>query len=237
MASGRAAADHDLPQSAAGADDRPAGHAVQCLRAACSMRGSREPLPAAPMMHRAGDAEGRELRRHRPAGHLHPSRHWRRNAAADHHPARAQPARHARCKPSIFSPIHAPSADQRASAARRCRCRPRASCSTMARSSAACACSGRWNIHHAAGHGRNPLAGGRPRGFAAAWAAEIAQIPEFTDSTIHIVAGLLLPIWKRLPDESTRVYRLQTDDGERIIGRRVSPAWAANASTIGAPSR
>ena len=30
-----------------------------------------------------------------------------------------------------------------------------------------------------------------------------------------------------LPNESTRVYRLQTDDGERIIGRKVSPAWVA----------
>jgi hypothetical protein len=39
----------------------------------------------------------------------------------------------------------------------------------------------------------------------------------------------LLPIWKRLPNESTRVYRLQTDEGERIVGRKVSPAWAANA--------
>lgn len=64
--------------------------------------------------------------------------------------------------------------------------------------------------------------------------AELADIPEFSDSTIHIVAGLLLPIWKRLPDESTRVYRLQTDAGERIIGRRVSPAWAANAASQGA---
>jgi len=65
--------------------------------------------------------------------------------------------------------------------------------------------------------------------FAAAWNREVAQVPEFSDSTIHIVAGLLLPIWKRLPNESTRVYRLQTDEGERIIGRRVSPAWVAGA--------
>jgi predicted RNA methylase len=69
--------------------------------------------------------------------------------------------------------------------------------------------------------------------FAAAWNAELAQVPEFVDSTIHIVAGLLLPIWKRLPNESTRVYRLQTDDGERIIGRRVPPAWAAGAMAAG----
>ncbi|QEU09261.1 methylase [Paracoccus yeei] len=72
--------------------------------------------------------------------------------------------------------------------------------------------------------------------FAAAWWAELNDVPEFSDSTIHIVAGLLLPIWKRLPNESTRVYRLQTDGGERIIGRRVSPAWAANAVTTGATS-
>ncbi|MGE0678896.1 strawberry notch-like NTP hydrolase domain-containing protein [Pseudolabrys sp.] len=69
--------------------------------------------------------------------------------------------------------------------------------------------------------------------FSRAWSAELADVPEFTDSEIHIVAGLLLPIWKRLPNESTRVYRLQTDDDERIIGRKVSPAWAANATEIG----
>lgn len=72
--------------------------------------------------------------------------------------------------------------------------------------------------------------------FAAAWNREVAQVPEFSDSTIHIVAGLLLPIWKRLPNESTRVYRLQTDEGERIIGRRVSPAWVAGALATG-PAR
>ncbi|MGD9865097.1 MAG: strawberry notch-like NTP hydrolase domain-containing protein, partial [Pseudodonghicola sp.] len=69
--------------------------------------------------------------------------------------------------------------------------------------------------------------------FALAWQAEMDEVPEFTDSILHMVTGLLLPIWKRLPQDSSRVYRLQTDEGERIIGRRVSPAWAANASTSG----
>ncbi|RTL94232.1 methylase [Ancylobacter aquaticus] len=72
--------------------------------------------------------------------------------------------------------------------------------------------------------------------FVAAWNREVAEVPTFSESTIHIVAGLLLPVWKRLPNESTRVFRLQTDDGERIIGRRVSPAWAANAASTGAAS-
>lgn len=71
--------------------------------------------------------------------------------------------------------------------------------------------------------------------FRAAWAAEIAQVPEFDTSELHIVTGLLLPIWKRLPEESTRVYRLRTDDGTTIVGRRVSPAWAANAVSADAP--
>ena len=62
------------------------------------------------------------------------------------------------------------------------------------------------------------------RTFADVWEAEFAAVPAYTESTFHIVAGLLLPIWTRLPDKSCRVYRLQTDEGERVIGRLVSPA-------------
>ena len=70
--------------------------------------------------------------------------------------------------------------------------------------------------------------------FASAWTVEVADVPAFSESTIHVVSGLLLPIWKRLPNESPRVYRLQTNDGERIIGRKVSPTLVAGALAMGA---
>jgi predicted RNA methylase len=72
--------------------------------------------------------------------------------------------------------------------------------------------------------------------FARAWDKELAEVPAFTDSDLHIVTGLLLPIWKRLPDDSMRVYRLQTDAGERIIGRLVSPAWVAQTADAETPT-
>ena len=72
--------------------------------------------------------------------------------------------------------------------------------------------------------------------FIAAWNAELLGVPEFTESQMQIVTGLLLPIWKRLPSESCRVYRLQTDEGERVIGRLVSPAWVAQAVATDTPT-
>ncbi len=70
--------------------------------------------------------------------------------------------------------------------------------------------------------------------FARAWTGEVSELPAYAESDLHIVTGLLLPIWKRLPNEHCRVYRLQTDVGERIIGRPVSLAWVASATDTGA---
>jgi hypothetical protein len=63
--------------------------------------------------------------------------------------------------------------------------------------------------------------------FAPLWEAECARVPEFSESAFHIITGLLLPIWDRLPADNMRVYRFETDDGERVIGRLVTPEYLA----------
>ncbi|RUM96712.1 methylase [Pseudaminobacter arsenicus] len=63
--------------------------------------------------------------------------------------------------------------------------------------------------------------------FCELWQAEVAAVPEFSTSSFHIVTGLLLPIWRRLPDHDCQVYRIQTDAGERIIGRHIAPTLVA----------
>src|SRR3546814_192724 len=72
--------------------------------------------------------------------------------------------------------------------------------------------------------------------FGTLWEREISEVPQFSVSEFHVITGLLLPIWDRLPGENMRVYRLQTDracpracqgqdpGGERGIGRPVTPA-------------
>jgi predicted RNA methylase len=58
--------------------------------------------------------------------------------------------------------------------------------------------------------------------FSNLWEAECAAVPEFSESSFHIITGLLLPIWDRLPSADMRVYRFETDDGERVIGRLIA---------------
>ncbi len=58
--------------------------------------------------------------------------------------------------------------------------------------------------------------------FTAAWLKELSEIPPTRSSEMHLVTGLLLPVWKHLPRGTGKVYRLQTDEGERIVGRLIS---------------
>src|SRR5271157_4407338 len=60
--------------------------------------------------------------------------------------------------------------------------------------------------------------------FTAAWLKELAEIPPTRSSEFHLVTGLLLPVWKHLPRAASKVYRLQTDEGERIVGRLIPTA-------------
>jgi hypothetical protein len=59
------------------------------------------------------------------------------------------------------------------------------------------------------------------RNFIQLWQEEVAQIPEYIVDSFYLITGLLLPIWDRLDAENMRVFRLQTDSGERLLGRLV----------------
>jgi P-loop containing NTP hydrolase pore-1/C-terminal domain on Strawberry notch homologue len=53
------------------------------------------------------------------------------------------------------------------------------------------------------------------------WDEEVAQTPQFVCDRFFLICGLLLPIWKKIDSGSMRVYRLETSEGERLLGRMV----------------
>jgi hypothetical protein len=58
--------------------------------------------------------------------------------------------------------------------------------------------------------------------FSALWQAEVEEMQDKTrTNTLYLVAGLLLPVWDRLPDDHVQVWRLNTDDGQSFLGRIV----------------
>jgi predicted RNA methylase len=57
--------------------------------------------------------------------------------------------------------------------------------------------------------------------FEQLWQQEVNQSPPFEVDSFYLITGLLLPIWNRLDAQSMRVFRLQTDNGEKLLGRLV----------------
>ncbi len=63
------------------------------------------------------------------------------------------------------------------------------------------------------------------------WEHEIAELPTHRESRFWLAAGLLLPIWDRLPFENMRVRRLTADTGESLIGRVLDAEQVSAART------
>jgi len=57
------------------------------------------------------------------------------------------------------------------------------------------------------------------------WEAELANPVGDEESIFYVVTGTLLPIWDRLPKKKVTVYRMETDEGERILGRTLPEEW------------
>ncbi|WP_431470116.1 strawberry notch-like NTP hydrolase domain-containing protein [Sphingosinithalassobacter sp. LHW66-3] len=67
--------------------------------------------------------------------------------------------------------------------------------------------------------------------FERLWRAEeIEAAKEPVRERVHLATGLLLPVWKRLPDDHVRVTRIVSADGTSIIGREVAAADIAKVS-------
>ena len=53
------------------------------------------------------------------------------------------------------------------------------------------------------------------------WTREIESADKYRKEPVHLISGAILPIWDRLPSEQARVMRVQTDEGNRYLGRLI----------------
>jgi predicted RNA methylase len=54
------------------------------------------------------------------------------------------------------------------------------------------------------------------------WDQQYQEAPKYSTSRIFIVSGLLLPVWEAMLRTDPKVYRVDLDNGERLIGRKVT---------------
>lgn len=63
------------------------------------------------------------------------------------------------------------------------------------------------------------------------WQAELSQPAEDEEKLFYVVSGTLLPLWDKMPKKRATVYRMETDEGERILGRTLPEDWVKNFTT------
>ncbi len=69
-----------------------------------------------------------------------------------------------------------------------------------------------------------------PDGVRERWTEQFNSDPGYRDRDVHVIGGALLPIWNRMKlDEgaSLRIVRIETDEGERLVGVEIPPKQVA----------
>lgn len=62
--------------------------------------------------------------------------------------------------------------------------------------------------------------------FVGLWDAEADALPRVATERLVLLTGLLLPIWRDIPSDSERIWRVTPEDGIARIGRAISPEQA-----------
>ena len=62
--------------------------------------------------------------------------------------------------------------------------------------------------------------------FVMLWDAEVAGLPTSETHRLVLLTGLLLPIWRGIPSDNERIWRVTPEDGVSRIGRAISPEQA-----------
>jgi hypothetical protein len=61
-----------------------------------------------------------------------------------------------------------------------------------------------------------------PVAFECAWRAEASEAEgTLRRESLHLAAGLLLPVWDMLPDDHVQVIRIAAEDGRSLLGRQI----------------
>lgn len=68
------------------------------------------------------------------------------------------------------------------------------------------------------------------------WDQQIRILPSVRIDTFGVLTGLLLPIWKYLPNGQARIWRLKTDDDVNLLGPTLNESECAEIKALLAPT-